>query len=134
MGALKAGSRVNLERACKASTRMGGHLVQGHVDSTATITSRKQDGNAITLSFKPQDKTILKYVVEKGYICLDGASLTVTEVNEEGWSVMLVAYTQGKITLGVKGEGEVVNVEVDQVGKYVEKMVLPYLGSLKSKV
>ncbi len=113
---------------------MGGHLVQGHVDSTATITSRKQDGNAITLSFKPQDKTILKYVVEKGYICLDGASLTVTEVNEEGWSVMLVAYTQGKITLGVKGEGEVVNVEVDQVGKYVEKMVLPYLGSLKSKV
>lgn len=76
LGSLKQGDKVCLERACKGDTRMGGHLVQGHVDCVAEIIEKKPDGEAYAITFKPRDKEILKYVVEKGYICLDGASLT----------------------------------------------------------
>jgi len=116
--------------------------VQGHVDCTARILSRTPDGNALTLRFAPNPlpsstsdsesrqfvTSILKYVVPKGFICLDGASLTITTVNdEEGWwEVMLIAYTQEKVGLGKKAVGEAVNVEVDMVGKYVEKQVEAY--------
>jgi riboflavin synthase len=134
LGELKSGDRVNLERACKASTRMGGHLVQGHVDTLAIITERKADGEAVALTFKPRDPEILKYVIEKGYICLDGASLTVTRVDDETWSVMLIQYTQAKITLGFKQVGESVNVEVDQVGKYIERMIAPHIKALQQKL
>lgn len=108
--------------------------MQGHVDTTAVITERRADGEAIALTFKPRDPTILKYVIEKGYICLDGASLTVTRVDYETWSVMLIAYTQAKITLGFKQVGEVVNVEVDQVGKYIERMIDPHIKALQQKL
>ena len=128
LGSLKEGSRVNLERAVRADTRMGGHFVQGHVDTIATIAETTQDGNAITFRFKPRDKSVLHYIVEKGYVTLDGASLTITAVDdEEGWwEVMLIAYTQEKVVMGKKTEGEDVNVEVDQIGKYVEKSVASY--------
>ena len=76
LGSLKQGDRVCLERACKGETRMGGHLVQGHVDCTADITVKEADGEAYAITFRPSDPTILRFVVEKGYICLDGASLT----------------------------------------------------------
>ncbi|KAH8732269.1 hypothetical protein GQ44DRAFT_735201 [Phaeosphaeriaceae sp. PMI808] len=129
LGSLKQGSKVNLERAVSANTRMGGHFVQGHVDTTATIQSVTPDGNALTFRFKPQDPAVLRYIVEKGYVTIDGASLTVTKVQDgpDGWwEVMLIAYTQEKVVTASKKPGEDVNVEVDQVGKYVEKSVAGY--------
>ncbi|KAL2003368.1 hypothetical protein VTN02DRAFT_4104 [Thermoascus thermophilus] len=129
LGSLKTNSRVNLERAVSATTRMGGHFVQGHVDTTAKILSVTPDGNALVFRLQPRDRSILRYVVEKGYITLDGASLTVTKVvdGEDGyWEVMLIAYTQEKIVTAAKKPGEEVNVEIDIVGKYVEKSVQGY--------
>jgi riboflavin synthase len=127
LGSLKEGSKVNLERAVLGSTRMGGHFVQGHVDTIATVTKVTPDGNALTFRFSPRDKKMLNYVIEKGFIAIDGASLTVTAVQDgpEGWwEVMLIAYTQDRIVTAAKREGDEVNVEVDMVGKYVEKNVM----------
>lgn len=128
LGSLKEGSGVNLERAVSAHTRMGGHFVQGHVDTIAEIAETRQDGNAITFRLKPRDKSVLRYIVEKGFVTLDGASLTITAVDDdEGWlEVMLIAYTQEKVVMGEKRQGEDVNIEVDMVGKYVEKSVAAY--------
>jgi riboflavin synthase len=137
LGSLKKGSNVNLERAVSASTRMGGHFVQGHVDTIATIASVTPDGNALTFRFKPRDTTVLRYIVEKGYVTIDGASLTVTKVQDGAdgfWEVMLIAYTQEKVVTAAKKPGEDVNVEVDQVGKYVEKSVAGYFeGTTKGE-
>ncbi|KAG5296769.1 riboflavin synthase [Histoplasma ohiense] len=129
LGSLTKGSCVNLERSVTASTRMGGHFVQGHVDTVAKILSVKPDGNALTFRLQPRDKSLLRYIVEKGYVTLDGASLTVTKVvdGEAGWfEIMLIAYTQEKIVTAKKRPGEEVNVEIDIVGKYVEKSVQCY--------
>jgi riboflavin synthase len=128
LGSLKQHSKVNLERAVSASTRMGGHFVQGHVDTIASILSITPDGNALTFRLQPRDKSVLRYVVEKGYVTLDGASLTITKVDDtEGWwEVMLIAYTQERVVMAGKKPGEDVNVEVDMVGKYVEKSVQGY--------
>lgn len=107
--------------------------MQGHVDTVASIVSITQDGNALTFRLQPRDKDVLRYIVEKGYVTLDGASLTITKVFDAGrddggwWEVMLIAYTQEKVVMGKKGVGEDVNVEVDMVGKYVEKSVSAYL-------
>lgn len=106
--------------------------MQGHVDTVATIVSITPDGNALTFRLQPRDKDVLRYIVEKGYVTLDGASLTITKVvdadRDDGgwWEVMLIAYTQEKVVMGNKGVGEEVNVEVDMVGKYVEKCVSAY--------
>ena len=129
LGSLKEGGRVNLERAVSASTRMGGHFVQGHVDTVATIASVTPDGNALTFRLKPREAGVLRYVVEKGYVTLDGASLTVTRVEDgEGWfEIMLIAYSQERVVMSTKKEGEEVNVEIDVVGKLVEKSVVGYL-------
>jgi riboflavin synthase len=132
LGDLAEGGKVNVERAVSAATRMGGHFVQGHVDTVATVESVTPDGNALTFRLRPREKGIIRYVVEKGFITLDGASLTVTQVKEpEGedggwWEVMLIAYTQERIVTAAKRSGESVNVEVDMVGKYVEKSVAGY--------
>jgi len=129
LGTLKEGSQVNLERAVSAHTRMGGHFVQGHVDTIATILSVTQDGNAKTFRFQPRDRSVLRYIVEKGFITVDGASLTVTNVQDgpDGWwEVMLIAYTQERVVTATKQPGDAVNVEVDMVGKYVEKNVAAY--------
>ncbi|EWC47269.1 hypothetical protein DRE_03388 [Drechslerella stenobrocha 248] len=150
LGQLKVNSRVNLERAMSTSSklaqpadpgttqplppnsRFGGHMVQGHVDSTATITKKVADGNAVSFTFKLADehKDLMRYIVEKGFITVDGASLTVTHVNDNTaeFGVMLIAYTQEKVVTAAKEVGELVNVEADQVGKYVEKSVLAFLG------
>ncbi|KAF2657980.1 riboflavin synthase alpha chain [Lophiostoma macrostomum CBS 122681] len=129
LGSLQKGSNVNLERAVSAATRMGGHFVQGHVDDIASVESVTPDGNALTFRFKPRNPDVLRYIVEKGYVTIDGASLTVTRV-EDGpngfWEVMLIAYTQEKVVTAAKKPGDHVNVEVDQVGKYVEKSVNGY--------
>jgi len=108
---------------------MGGHFVQGHVDTIATILSVTPDGNALIFRVQPRDKSVLRYVVEKGYVTLDGASLTVTQVKDgdDGWwEVMLIAYTQEKVVTASKKNGDLINVEVDMVGKYVEKSVQGY--------
>ncbi|MCJ1396876.1 Riboflavin synthase alpha chain [Xylographa trunciseda] len=128
LSSLSAASRLNLERAVSASTRMGGHFVQGHVDTVAAIVAKTPDGNAVTYRLRPRDARVLRYVVEKGYVTLDGASLTVTRVEDaDGWfEVMLIAYTQERVVMGGKGVGAEVNVEVDMVGKYVEKSVAGY--------
>jgi riboflavin synthase len=128
LGRLKEGSKCNLERAVRADTRMGGHFVQGHVDTVATISQKRPDGNAVVFRLKPREGSVLRYVVEKGYVTLDGASLTVTAVNDgEGWfEVMLIAYTQERVVMAGKREGEEVNVEIDVVGKMVERSVEGY--------
>jgi riboflavin synthase len=132
LGSLTASSRVNLERAVRADTRMGGHFVQGHVDTVATILSKTPDGNAVTIRFQPKDRGVLKYVVYKGYVALDGTSLTVTKVDDmEGWwEVMLIAYTQEKVVVAGKEVGETVNVEVDMMAKYAEKAMKGYMLGL----
>lgn len=128
LGNLTQGSKVNLERAVSASTRMGGHFVQGHVDTIATVLSVTPDGNSLVFRVQPREKEVLRYVVEKGYVTLDGASLTVTKVNDADawWEVMLIAYTQERIVTASKKAGDEVNVEIDIVGKYVEKSVQGY--------
>ncbi|KAK3941504.1 riboflavin synthase [Diplogelasinospora grovesii] len=129
LGALTTGSKVNLERAVRADTRMGGHFVQGHVDTVATITDKRPDGNAVTIRFSPKSKDVLRYVVYKGFIALDGTSLTVTKVDDdEGWwEVMLISYTQERVVIAGKSVGETVNVEVDMTAKYIEKSLQAYL-------
>jgi riboflavin synthase len=130
LGSLKEKSSVNLERAVSATTRMGGHFVQGHVDTVATILKIEPDGNALTFRFQPEDSSVLRYIVEKGFVTLDGASLTITKVDDtEGWwEVMLIAYTQERVVTASKKPGDGVNVEVDQIGKYVEKAVEGYFS------
>ncbi|EGO51476.1 riboflavin synthase alpha chain [Neurospora tetrasperma FGSC 2508] len=132
LGSLRSGSRVNLERAVRADTRMGGHFVQGHVDTVAEIIKITPDGEALTFRFRPKNKEVLRYVVYKGFIALDGTSLTVTAVNdeEEWWEVMLIAYTQERVVVAGKKVGETVNVEVDMTAKYVEKSLRGYLEGL----
>jgi riboflavin synthase len=101
-------------------------MVQGHVDTVASILSVTPDGNALTFRFQPRDRSVLRYIVEKGFIAIDGASLTVTAVQDgpDGWwEVMLIAYTQEKVVTAKKQVGDLINLEVDMVGKYVEKNV-----------
>ncbi|KAK8019540.1 Riboflavin synthase [Apiospora arundinis] len=131
LGALTKSSRVNLERAVRADTRMGGHFVQGHVDTTATIESVTQDGNALTFRFKPVAADMLRYIVFKGYVTIDGTSLTVTKVDDAaGWfEVMLIAYTQEKVVVAAKKPGDSVNIEVDVLAKYAEKSMQGYMGA-----
>jgi riboflavin synthase len=102
--------------------------VQGHVDTIAKILAVTPDGNSLVFRLQPREKEVLRYIVEKGYVTLDGASLTVTKVNdaERWWEVMLIAYTQEKIVTASKKAGDEVNVEIDIVGKYVEKSVQGY--------
>ncbi|KZO91877.1 Lumazine-binding protein [Calocera viscosa TUFC12733] len=135
LGELEVGHKVNLERAMAAHTRFGGHFVQGHVDETATIVSMTPDENSLRCLFQlppptPERPSLLPYLIPKGYVCLDGTSLTLTQVNGEDrtFGVMLIAHTQSKIVLPMKKPGSKVNVEVDMVGKYVEKAVLAALG------
>lgn len=130
LGTLRRASRVNLERAVRTDTRMGGHFVQGHVDTTATIVSVKADGNALTMRFKPAKLEALRYIVHKGFIALDGTSLTITAVDDEQgwWEVMLIAYTQERVVLAQKKAGDSVNIEVDMMAKYAEKSIAGYFG------
>ena len=122
LGSLRSGSHVNLERAMAADGRFGGHIVAGHIDGTGKIASRKPEGNAVivTISAAPE---ILRYIVEKGSIAIDGISLTVTKVTETDFSVSLIPHTAKETTLLSKRAGEIVNLENDLVGKYVEKLM-----------
>ena len=122
LGELKGGSRVNLERAMAADGRFGGHIVAGHVDGPGVITSMKQDDNAVWITIET-DASVLKYIVEKGSITIDGISLTVAEVDSRSFAVSVIPHTGVHTTLLEKKPGDTVNLETDMVGKYVEKLL-----------
>ncbi|XP_021719198.1 riboflavin synthase-like [Chenopodium quinoa] len=121
---LEPGSIVNLERALLPSTRMGGHFVQGHVDGTGEIVSLDQEGDSLWVKIKTSPE-ILRYIVPKGFIAIDGTSLTVVDVldKEACFNIMLVAYTQQNVVIPLKKVGQKVNLEVDILGKYVERLL-----------
>jgi riboflavin synthase len=122
LGPLSEGDEVNIELPLRAGDRMGGHLVQGHVDGTGTVQSAEAEGSARVLRIA-SDPDVLAYVVEKGSIAVDGVSLTVAHVDGAGFSVSLVPETLERTTLGTAGPGRVVNLEVDVLAKYVEKLL-----------
>ncbi len=120
---LVAGDRVNLELPLRVSDRLGGHMVQGHVDGLGTIESLADEGFARVIRVAaPSD--LLRYVVEKGSIAVDGVSLTVAEVDEEGFAVSLIPETLERTTLGAASPGQAVNLEVDVLAKYVERLMV----------
>lgn len=124
LGDLKTGSKVNLERSLAADGRFGGHVVQGHVDCTGTITDIRKEKDAIWFTIGiPRE--YMKYVVEKGYAAVDGTSLTVCDVLDEqnSFTFMMIAYTQAHVVTALKSKGDAVNVEVDITGKYVERIL-----------
>lgn len=117
LGALAPGRRVNLERPVRLSDRLGGHLVQGHVDGVGEIVTPAPDLRVRT------DPDLLRYIVEKGSITVDGISLTVVEPTEDGFTVAVIPHTAEVTTLGHKGPGDLVNLEVDVTAKYVERLL-----------
>jgi riboflavin synthase len=122
LGELKAGDQVNLERALKLSDRLGGHIVTGHVDGVGVIKGKKQAGEYTFYTFESSQE-ILKYVVKKGSIAVDGISLTVVELDNKSFSVAIIPHTLTATNIGNKGPGNKVNLEVDIIGKYVEKFL-----------
>lgn len=123
LGDLRPGDTLNLERPLQPESRLGGHFVQGHVDGTGLVSAVHRDGTALAVRITAPPH-ILKYVVEKGFIAIDGVSLTVTDVDELGFGIGLISYTQENIADGAKTVGHAVNLEVDVLAKYVEKLVI----------
>ena len=123
LGALGPGSPVNLERAMAAGGRFGGHIVSGHIDGTGTITERRRDDNAVWYTVSAP--ALLRYIVEKGSIAIDGISLTVASVAADRFSVSVIPHTAAVTVLGRKRPGDIVNLETDIIGKYVEKLLRP---------
>lgn len=122
LGQLAAGSKVNLERAMAVGERLGGHIMQGHVDATATLSGRTSSENWDVLRFSLASD-LTRYIVEKGSIAVNGTSLTVSAVGEDYFEVSLIPTTLQETTLGELAVGETVNIEVDVLAKYVEKMI-----------
>jgi riboflavin synthase len=122
LGALVAGSRVNLELALRADDRLGGHIVQGHVDGLVRLDEVSGDGFSRVLTFRAPEG-LSRYIVEKGSVALDGVSLTVSALDGDRFSVSLIPETLQRTTLGGLEPGEQVNLEVDVVAKYVERMI-----------
>jgi riboflavin synthase len=122
LGALAPGDPVNLERSVEVGGRIGGHYVQGHVDGVGRIAARHGQGKSILVRISAPDD-VMRYVVERGFIAVDGASLTVMEVQSHGFVVSLVYHTQQHITLADLRIGAPVNLEVDVIAKYVERLV-----------
>ena len=122
LGSLRAGSPVNLEREMAAGGRFGGHIVSGHIDGTGRIASVTRDDNAVWFRIMA-DKKLLRYIVEKGSIAIDGISLTVAKTDSESFSVSIIPHTIGQTILGTRKVGDTVNLENDIIGKYVEKLM-----------
>lgn len=122
LGAVAPGSPVNLERAARVDSRLGGHIMQGHVDGVATVLAVEPTENWTTVSFALPEG-LARYVVEKGSIAVDGVSLTVVHVDDESFSVSLIPTTLAHTTLGTRRPGDVVNIEVDVIAKYVERLL-----------
>ncbi len=129
LGLLRPGDAVNLERPLAANGRLGGHLVQGHIDDRARVGSVSRRGEALLLSFNAPPK-LMPYIVEKGFVAVDGVSLTVVSRDSSSFQVSIVGYTREHTTLGNRGVGEVVNLEVDIIAKYVEQLTKPHSGGI----
>ena len=127
---LSAGSPVNLERAMQANGRFGGHIVAGHVDGTGKIVKIERDDTAVwcTIQTKPE---LMRYIVEKGSVAIDGISLTVAKITESDFSVSAIPHTVKQTVLQEKRKGDLVNLETDIIGKYVEKLLSPALEEQK---
>lgn len=124
LAGLAAGGRVNLELPLRASDRLGGHVVQGHVDGVGTVRATREDGFARIVEIAA-DPELLRYVVQKGSIAVDGISLTVSDIGADFFAVSLIPETIERTTLGAAEPGRPVNLEVDVLAKYVEKLVAP---------
>jgi riboflavin synthase len=122
LGKRRAGGRVNLERALRLGDRLGGHIVSGHIDGIAVLSAREQTGEFTRLVFSAPEQ-LLKYIIEKGSVAIDGISLTVNTVTGRDFSVMIIPHTLEKTTLAGKAAGDQVNIENDLIGKYVEKLM-----------
>lgn len=130
----RVGDRVNLERAVRYQDRLGGHLVQGHIDETGTILNKKllaDNSWWVSIAASPD---ILRYIVLKGSIAVDGVSLTVADVNSTTFSFAMIPHTAQVTTLGFKQEGEAVNLEVDLMAKYIERLVHPFIVNAPKEV
>ena len=125
MGSLARNSAVNLELPVRVTDRLGGHLVQGHVDGVARVTRVEHEDGARRVWLRPET-ALLRYIVEKGSVALDGVSLTVVETGIETFQVALIPYTLGQTTLDELERGSAVNVEVDLIAKYVERLCRPH--------
>lgn len=119
---IKIGDAVNLERALRADGRLGGHIVSGHIDGTGEIVGYEEEDNAVWITIK-SDSSILRYIVQKGSIAIDGVSLTVAYVDNQVFKVSIIPHTGEETTLLKKSEGAEVNLECDVIGKYVEKLL-----------
>jgi riboflavin synthase len=119
---LKNGSPVNLERALTLSSRLGGHIVSGHIDGTGTITDMKTEDNAVWLTVST-GYSLLRYMIEKGSIAIDGVSLTLAYVDDRCFKVSIIPHTGEETILLKKKPGDTVNLECDLIGKYVEKLL-----------
>lgn len=124
LGELKAGTPVNLERAMSAEGRFGGHIVSGHIDGVGTVSAVEPEDNAVWYTIEA-DKGLLRYIVEKGSIAIDGISLTVAYVDGHCFKVSVIPHTQKETNLSTKTPGSAVNLECDIIGKYVEKLMQP---------
>lgn len=133
LGFLKSGSLVNLERALKIGDRLGGHVVSGHIDGTGAIKEFKSEGNAIWISVVAP-KEILKYIVYKGSVAIDGVSLTVGYVDEEMFKVSIIPHTKESTALNKKNIKDLVNIECDVIGKYVERFLQSGKKESESKI
>ncbi len=122
LGTLQKGSRVNLERAMAANGRFGGHIVSGHIDGVGFVQSLVNEDNAVWVTITA-DEGIMRYIVEKGSIAIDGISLTVAKVLRDAFSVSIIPHTGSETTLLSRKSGDRVNLECDIIGKYVEKLV-----------
>lgn len=122
LSSLRPGSAVNLERAMPANGRFGGHIVSGHIDGTGVISNIRRDDNAIWYTVKTP-LPILRYIIEKGSIAIDGISLTVAKVLRDSISVSVIPHTASFTTLSSRGVGDIVNLENDCIGKYVERLM-----------
>jgi len=122
LGKLRTGDQVNLERALRLSDRLGGHIVTGHIDGAAVLKAKVKEGESVRLSFV-LEKKLLRYVINKGSIAIDGISLTVNEVVKDGFSVNIIPHTAQNTTILDKKSGDDVNIEVDVMGKYVERLL-----------
>jgi riboflavin synthase len=130
LGSLKIGSSVNLERAMPANGRFGGHIVAGHIDGTGIIAGIHKDDIAIWYKIKA-DQNILKYIIPKGSVAIDGISLTVVEVKMDSFTVSVIPHTAKETILSQKQIGDTVNLENDLLGKYIEKLMLQKQGITK---
>jgi riboflavin synthase len=122
LGKLSLGSKVNLERALRLSDRLGGHMVSGHVDAVSKVVERRPVGEFVQFTFGIPSG-LAKYIIEKGSIAIDGTSLTVNSCDDKTFSIVIIPHTLEVTLLGILQEGDSVNIEVDLIGKYVEKML-----------